>query len=172
MKKSNFKTKIKKIIKICLVLSLIAYGLNIYSTDILKNSLDISRKYGMEMLLIFPAVLGLMALADIWISKSLIEKHLGKDSGIKGIFWSVILGALPTGPMYVAFPIAHELLDKKASVTNVIVFLGVWASLKIPQIGVEIKFMGLNFAILRFVFTLISLIIMGLLINVISKKQK
>ena len=61
--------------------------------------------------------------------------------------------------MYVAFPIAAELLRKKASLSNVIMFLGVWASLKIPQLGIEAQFIGLKFSILRFIFTLTSIFI-------------
>ncbi len=52
------------------------------------------------------------------------------------------------------------------------IFLGVWASSKIPQIGVEIEFLGLKFALLRLVFTLISLIIIGYLIEYIYNNKK
>ena len=38
-------------------------------------------------------------------------------------------------------------------------------SLKIPQIGVEIKFLGLKFAFLRAVLILISVTIIGLIIE-------
>lgn len=62
---------------------------------------------------------------------------------------------MPTGPMFIAFPIAAELLRKKASIDNVIIFLGVWASLKIPQLGVEVQFLGIKFTVIRFILTLI-----------------
>lgn len=99
------------------------------------------------------------------------SKYLGENSGLKGILIAIFLGTLPTGPMYIAFPIAAELLHKKASITNVVIFLGVWASLKIPQIGVEIQFLGLKFAVLRFVLTLISVIAIGLITEYLSKGE-
>lgn len=128
-------------------------------------AISMSSRYLKEMVLIFPAVLIIMGLADRWVPTSLVEKYLGHNSSIQGKFLAVFLGTLPTGPMYVAFPIASELLRKKASLSNVIIFLGVWASLKVPQLGVEIQFVGLKFSILRFIFTLISIFIIGILME-------
>ncbi|HLV09278.1 MAG TPA: hypothetical protein VKY40_03635, partial [Halanaerobiales bacterium] len=87
------------------------------------------------------------------------------------VILSVILGTLPTGPLYVAFPVAAELLKKGAGLKNIIIFLGVWASLKIPQIGIEIQFLGLKFAFLRFIFTLISVVFTGIIIEYLIKNK-
>ncbi len=130
----------------------------------------ISRGYALQMIYIFPAVLILMGLADVWVPKETIEKYLGDQSGLKGILLAVFLGTLPTGPVYMAFPVAAELLGKNASTTNVMVFLGVWASLKIPQIGMEVQFLGLKFAALRFVLTLGTVLVTSFLIGFLDKK--
>jgi hypothetical protein len=37
---------------------------------------------------------------------------------------------------------AASLIRKGASITNMVLFLGSWAALKIPQLMVEIKFLG------------------------------
>ena len=133
--------------------------------------INISGDYGLEMLAILPAVLFLMALVDVWVPPEYIKKYLGKNTGIKGVILSVILGTLPTGPLYVAFPVAAELLKKGAGLKNIIIFLGVWASLKIPQIGIEIQFLGLKFAFLRFIFTLISVVFTGIIIEYLIKNK-
>ncbi|HEC92079.1 MAG TPA: hypothetical protein ENI51_03660, partial [Candidatus Atribacteria bacterium] len=83
--------------------------------------------YFMEMVLILPAVMILLGLFAVWVSKETVVKHLGKASGIKGIFLAIILGALPTGPLYIAFPMAAALLKKGAKISNIIVFLSAWA---------------------------------------------
>lgn len=140
--------------------------------EILVKILSISGKYAIEMILIFPAVLILMGLADIWVPKNLVKKHLGETSGVKGIAIAIVLGTLTTGPMYIAFPIASEMLNKGASISNIIIFLGVWASLKIPQIGVEVQFLGLKFSFLRFVFTIISIIVTGVITEYMCKGGK
>jgi len=175
--KIRFNEKIKsgliKLIKFSIIIAILLGGLYYFFPNKISSGLGISGKYGLEMVTIFPAVLVLMGLADVWIPKSLINKYLGKESGIKGIILSIIMGTLPTGPVYIAFPIAAELLRKKARISNVMIFLGVWASSKIPQVGVEINFLGFKFAMLRLVFTLISLIIIGYLIEyIINEKGK
>jgi len=131
----------------------------------LGSALDMSLRYAKEIVLIFPAVLVIMGLADVWVPTSIVKKYLGQEAGLRGKFLAVFLGTLPTGPMYIAFPIAAELLRKRASLSNVIIFLGVWASLKIPQLGIEIQFIGLKFSMLRFIFTLISIVIIGLIME-------
>lgn len=52
--------------------------------------------YFVEMMLILPAVMVILGLFAVWVSKEIVIKHLGKASGIKGIFLAIILGALPT----------------------------------------------------------------------------
>jgi len=173
----DFKDKINKgllnTIKYIMILTIIILSVWYFFPNKTNSALNISSKYGLEMITIFPAVLILMGLADVWIPKSLINKYLGDKSGLRGIIIAMILGTLPTGPLYIAFPIAAELLRKKAKISNVMIFLGVWASLKIPQISVEIKFLGIKFATLRFILTLAALVIIGNLIEfIITKKEK
>ncbi|RNI15837.1 hypothetical protein EFE42_00945 [Methanohalophilus sp. RSK] len=122
-------------------------------------------QYTMEMVLILPAVMLIMGLFSVYVSNNMIEKYLGKYAGIKGIFLSFFLGSLPTGPLYVAFPIASHLLEKGARVSNVIIFLSAWACLKIPQELMEFQFLGWKFMFLRLFFTVILVIIMAKIIE-------
>ena len=171
--KNKIKDGLMKLVKYLFVITIILLSLYYFFPEKIIAGLGISADYGIEMVAIFPAVIVLMGLADVWIPKSLINKYLGKESGFKGIILSIIMGTLPTGPVYIAFPIAAELLRKKARISNVMIFLGVWASSKIPQVGVEIKFLGFKFAMLRLILTLISLIIIGYLIEyIINKKEE
>jgi len=155
---------IKKIKKFKLpVLILFIYGiLGIGAPEIAYKSFDISLSYLGEMIYIIPPVFILMGLMEVWIPKNKVETLLGKESGIKGILISFVLGTLPTGPLYVAFPMTASLLKKGASISNMIVFLGSWATLKVPQLLVEAEFLGVPFMILRFVLTFIMLVLMGL----------
>ena len=137
----------------------------------MTSGAKITGKYALEMVLIFPSILVLMGLADVWVPKEAIDKYLGQYSGIRGVLLSIFLGTLPTGPVYMAFPIAAELIQKKASVTNIMIFLGVWASLKIPQIGMEIQFLGPKFAAYRFVLTLVSVLITSFIIGALNKER-
>ena len=121
--------------------------------------------YFVEMMLILPAVMVILGLFAVWVSKEIVIKHLGKASGIKGIFLAIILGALPTGPLYIAFPMASILLKKGARVSNIVIFLSSWACIKMPQEMVELQFLGLRFMLLRLLLTIIFIIIMAIFIE-------
>ncbi len=129
-----------------------------------------------EMIWILPAVMVLMGLFSVWVSKEIVVKYLGKASGIKGIFFAILFGALPTGPLYVAFPLAAALIKKGARISNIIIFLSAWACIKIPQEMVEFQFLGLKFMVARLILTIIFVVIMGVSIEKIiewsDKKER
>jgi len=127
----------------------------------------VSRVYLVEMAIIIPAVVLLMGLFEVWVSREMIERFLGKRSGLKGMFLAFLMGTAPTGPLYVAFPLASSLLRKGANHSNIIVFLGAWAAAKVPQIALEAKLLGLDFATVRLFLTALSLGAMGYLGEVI-----
>jgi uncharacterized membrane protein YraQ (UPF0718 family) len=132
-------------------------------------SVAVATNYAKEMILIMPAVLLIMGLIEVWVPKERIQQLLGKDSGIKGMALSFALGTLPTGPLYAAFPMSASLLKKGARISNVIIFMGSWAALKIPQLLVEIEFLGLQFAALRFILTLVAIVASGYVIEYLMK---
>lgn len=121
--------------------------------------------YFMEMIIILPAVMIIMGIFSVYISDETVVTYLGKASGIKGIGLSLFLGALPTGPLYVAFPMAATLLKKGARTSNIIVFLSAWACIKLPQELVELQFLGFDFMLSRLLLTIGFVILMGYLIE-------
>ena len=138
--------------------------------DKIEPSLSVGKNYLTEMAWILPAVMVLMGLFKVWISRELVVKYLGKASGLKGIFIAALLGSTPTGPLYVAFPLAAAMFDKGARVLNVVVFLSAWAAMKIPQEMIEIQFLGLGFMATRLVLTLASVSLMGLFMEKIIER--
>lgn len=158
--------------KLPILILLIFIALVIFVPNMARNSIIVTLDYLKEMALILPPIFMLMGLIEVWISKDKIQRWIGSESGIKGMAVSMALGTLPTGPLYVAFPMASSLLGKGASVRNIVIFLGSWAALKIPLLVMEIKFLGISFASLRFAITLVILILMGLLIEFILLRLK
>lgn len=154
-----------------LLIALIFITLGIGLPDVARRSSLVTLDYLKEIILIMPPVFILMGLLEVWIPKDRIQKWLGSGSGIKGAAISFALGTLPTGPLYVAFPMAGSLLKKGARVSNMVIFLGSWGALKIPQLIVEVKFLGVPFTILRFTLTLLALILMGRVIEYILQKN-
>ncbi len=157
--------------KIPLLIGLVFVALAIFAPTTAAESTQVTWDYFKEMAWIMPAVFLLMGLMEVWISKNKIQKWLGSGSGFRGGLIAILLGTLPTGPLYVAFPMTATLFRKGASVTNMVIFLGSWAALKIPQLMVEIKFLGISFTALRFGLTLTALVIMGLIMEAVLGRQ-
>jgi uncharacterized membrane protein YraQ (UPF0718 family) len=125
--------------------------------------------YLIELALILPAVMILLGLFNEWVPDEVVVRYLGDQSGMTGIGTAIVLGSTPTGPLYVAFPIAADLLEKDASVANVIVFLTAWACLKLPQELVELQFLGWRFMTLRLMLTAVVAVGMGFVIKILLR---
>lgn len=136
-----------------------------------SDVISVSWSYFKEMMILLPAIIVLMGLFLVWISKDLVLKYLGKESGIKGILISFVLGALPTGPLYVAFPLVLGLKQKGASISNIVIFLSAWACIKLPQEMVELQFLGWKFMVARLVLTIIFVTIMGIIVEKLTKPE-
>lgn len=150
-----------------IVMGLAYISLAVVSLPLLFSVLRVSGAYLAEMALIIPAVVIMMGLFEVWVPKDAIQRFLGHNAGPKGIALAFLMGTAPTGPLYAAFPIGASLLKKGASTANVMVFLGAWAATKVPQVTLEAKFLGLDFAFTRFALTLVSLVAMGFIGNAI-----
>ena len=118
-----------------------------------------SAYYIKEMLLIMPVIFVLTALLDAWVAKEKITKYLGKESKTKGVALSFVLGSISAGPIYAAFPMCVMLHKKGASVRNLVIILSSWAVIKVPMLLNEAKFLGPKFMLVRWVLTIIAIII-------------
>ena len=127
--------------------------------------LNVSKNYFFELIIILPALMIIIGLFSVWVPKEFVVKHMGKSSGIKGTAISFVLGMLPTGPLYIAFPLAVALLKKGAKISNIIIFISAWACIKLPQELVEIQFLGIKFTLLRLGLTIIFVVLMGFIIE-------
>lgn len=115
--------------------------------------------YIKEMLMIMPVIFVLTALLDMWVPKEKIMRYLGKDAGAKGVFLSFVVGSISAGPIYAAFPMCVMLHKKGASIRNIVIILSSWAVIKVPMLLNEAKFLGLKFMGIRWILTVIAIII-------------
>lgn len=123
------------------------------------KSIQNSGYYIKEMLLIMPVIFVLTALLDMWIPKEKITQYLGKEAKAKGLLLSFVVGSISAGPVYAAFPMCIMLYKKGASVQNIIIILSSWAVIKVPMLLNEAKFLGLKFMALRWILTIIAIIL-------------
>jgi uncharacterized membrane protein YraQ (UPF0718 family) len=124
-----------------------------------------------EMITFLPFMFILIGLFDVWFPKEKVEKHIGEGSGIKGIFWVILLAMLQAGPLYGAFPVAYLLWKKGCSIKNIFIYLGAFSTLKIPVITFEIGFLGLKFSLLRTLVTLPVFILIGYIMEFYLKNK-
>jgi uncharacterized membrane protein YraQ (UPF0718 family) len=136
--------------------------------------LNISKNYLLELAWVLPAVMVIIGLFSVWVSNETVVKYIGRSSGARGIFFSIVLGMLPTGPIYIAFPLAVALLKKGAKISNIIIFISAWACIKLPQELMEIQFLGIEFTLLRLALTIIFVVLMGIIIEkiIVSTDRK
>ena len=109
-------------------------------------SLSLTWEYVLEMLSVIPPIFIIMGLMDVWISKEMMMKYMGKGAGPKGGLFAFLLGGFSSGPLYAAFPIAGMFIKKGVSLTNVFLFLGAWSTTKIPMTLFEAAQLGSKFA--------------------------
>jgi uncharacterized membrane protein YraQ (UPF0718 family) len=146
----------------------IAFGIFSFSTGY-KPGLEIVRDnfgtFATEMLRFLPLMFVLIGLFDVWFPREKVEKHIGKESGIKGALWIFLLAMLQAGPLYGAFPVAYLLWKKGASIRNIFIYLGAFSTLKIPMLTFEIGFLGLKFSLLRTLFTVPVFIVIAVIME-------
>ena len=107
-----------------------------------------------EMITFIPFLFIIVGLFDVWVPKKQIEKHIGPQSGAKGILLITLLAMLQAGPLYGAFPVAYILYKKGAGIRNTFIFLGAFSFMKIPLLGIEIAYLGIQFSIAKTVVAL------------------
>ncbi|MCM8709434.1 permease [Clostridium sp. SYSU_GA19001] len=132
-----------------------------------KNSMY----YIIEMLEIMPVIFILTSIIEAWVPKEVIINGFGEKAGIKGSILSFLLGSFSAGPIYAAFPVCKMLLKKGASIANVVIILSTWAVIKVPMLANEAKFLGVQFMGIRWIFTVISILIISYLMTVFVKKE-
>ena len=137
------------------------------ATESVKNS----NYYIKEMLMIMPVIFILTALLDMWVPKEKIIQYLGKDAKAKGVFLSFVVGSISAGPIYAAFPMCVMLHKKGASIRNIIIILSSWAVIKVPMLLNEMKFLGPKFMALRWVLTVLAIIIFSKIADKIVKDE-
>jgi uncharacterized membrane protein YraQ (UPF0718 family) len=57
----------------------------------------------LEMITFVPFIFVIVGLFDAWVPKEKIERLIGRESGIKGIFLVTLLAMLQGGPLYSTF---------------------------------------------------------------------
>lgn len=117
-----------------------------------------------SVLLLIIAVFGLIGLLQVWISRELIVRLLGREGGIKGLLLAALCGTLLIGPAYIIFPLLLSLQQQGARWAVISIVLTSYA-VKLQMLPIEVGFLGWPFTLGRAAITLALAIPTGLLLE-------
>lgn len=164
MKKFTFKG-VKFLLVVVFIYAFTAF-VNAEATLIsLKSSLTIL--YSLIPIFIF--IITITALINYFVKPKHIIKHLGEDSGVKGLFYAIISGVLIHGPLYMWYGVIKEIREGGAKEQLLITFLFARA-VKLPLLVFMIDLFGLGFTLIMTLFTLIASVVQGYLFTYINKR--
>jgi len=118
---------------------------------------------------IFILIITITALINYFVKPKHIIKHLGQESGVKGIFYAIISGILIHGPLYMWYGLIQEIRKSGAKEQLLITFLFARA-VKLPLLVLMIDLFGIAFTIIITLYTIIASVIQGYLFTYINKR--
>jgi hypothetical protein len=113
-----------------------------------------------EMIFIIPGAFILIGLFEVWVPRSMIERHLGNESSLLSHLWVFLLAGTTVGGLYLAFPVAYAIRSKGAKLSVIFSYVGFSGVCRIPMTLFEISFMGGQFTLIRYLVA-IPLIILS-----------
>lgn len=155
-----------------IVLILLTIIITIFNKEIGVKSFKIAFTSFKQMIEVVPPIMVMLGLMDVWIPRETMMKYMGDNSGIRGIFISILIGSIAAGPMYAAFPFAKVLLNKKVKFSNIIIFMNAWCVMKISTLIFEFSSLGYKFTLARLFIDIPGVIIMGYLVEVMMPKNE
>jgi uncharacterized membrane protein YraQ (UPF0718 family) len=132
------------------------------------KALRIALRSFIGMLPMILTVVILIGLLLGFISKELIGRILGAESGIAGILVAAGLGSVLHIPSLISFPLAASLLEGGAAAGTVAAFITSLTMIGAVTFPLEVREMGLTFTLMRnglgFLFAVCIALAMGVLL--------
>ena len=175
MEKVKSYIKNHKTLVVSLGLVAVLFGLDIAGlslpgsegTSLGLQALNLSAFNFISMLKIVPPIFLMIGLLDVWVPRETMIRLMGQKSGIIGILIAFFLGTMTAGPLIAAFPVAMVMLKKGARYSNVLFFLMIWASSKLPILFFQATELGLKYTLT----TNITLVVVYLIGSIIIEKS-
>lgn len=116
-----------------------------------KTVLSLKRAWKMfiNVLPQFVAILLVVGLLLVVVTPEKIQRVIGTESGISGMLITSLLGAITLVPVLIAFPVAAELLNNGAGITQIAVFISTLTMVGFVTLPMEIKYLSRKVAVLR-----------------------
>ena len=156
---------------IMLAVTLILYIVTVFldpsiAHSALNKAMDTLKMIAPIMLFVF----FLMALLNTFIKPKKIAKHLGEDSGLKGVLAALGGGVLSHGPSYVWYPILSDLRNHGARDGLIVAFFYARA-IKLPWLPVMIGYFGIAFTLVLSIYILLGAWMQGVIADKLTAKK-
>jgi uncharacterized membrane protein YraQ (UPF0718 family) len=96
-----------------------------------------------------------MGMFSVWVSEERVTRHLGRESGWKGLMYGTLLGVIYHGPQVSIFPFLKTMSDKGAKLGVIVAVVSAFA-IKLPMIPLEIALLGLKFTVVHNALLLVT----------------
>lgn len=126
------------------------------------------------LLMVAPLVVAAVLISgyvQVLVPRSLMERWLGRDSGLRGLVLASVAGALTPGGPFAAFPLVVGLWKAGAAFPVCVAYLTAWSTLGVQRLLIwEIPLLGPDFATLRVVASLPLPLLGGWLAGVLLRR--
>ncbi len=154
-----------------LLLTLLLYGWAFaVSPERAGQALAFGAQTFASVALLIVAVMGLVGLTQVWISREAVARLLGREAGFKALVISALCGTVLIGPAYLIFPLLMSIQRQGARWAVIVTVLTAYA-VKIPMIPLEIEFLGWGFSLTRSLLTILFAIPCGLAVEAIMEAR-
>ena len=102
-------------------------------------------------------------MIQVLIPQEIINKWVGAQSGLRGIFIGTIAGGITPGGPYVSLPFAAGLLKAGAGIGTMVAFLTAWSLWAVARLPLEIPILGWRLTLIRLACTFFFPPIAGLI---------
>lgn len=132
------------------------------------QALEIGTRSLLGMLLLVIAVFALIGLIQVWLSRDLVARLLGREAGFSALLIAAACGTILIGPSYIIFPLLMSIRRQGARWAVITVVLAAYA-VKIHMIPIEVQFLGWSFSLTRSLLTLLAAIPIGLAVEAVME---
>ena len=127
----------------------------------IKDAFNKSLKSFLSMFPMLLAILLLLGIFDVYITKDILLSFFISNNFIDTITGTLLGGVLTGNPM-ISYILGGELTDAGVSLYAVTAFILSWVTIGLVQLPAEVEIFGLRFTFYRTLFTFITTILVSL----------
>ena len=127
----------------------------------IKEAFNKSLKGFLSMLPMLVAILLLLGIFDVYITKDILLSFFISNNFVDTITGTLLGGVLTGNPM-ISYILGGELTDAGVSMYAVTAFILSWVTIGLVQLPAEVEIFGLRFTFYRTIFTFITTVLVSL----------